>query len=83
MDGKKICKFCGLEFGNKVLKEHYSVVHQGEEQINKSIQEFLPEKNMNFETMMKTPNEKKDIERIGIRIVNDRKNYFVNNKMQV
>ena len=56
---KEICKFCGLEFGNKVLKEHYSVVHQGEEQINKSIQEFLPEKNMNFEIMMKTPNEKK------------------------
>ena len=37
MDGKEICKFCGLEFGSKpVLEIHYSIVHQGEEQINKS-----------------------------------------------
>ena len=37
MDGKEICKFCGLKFGSKsVLEIHYSIVHQGEEQINKS-----------------------------------------------
>ena len=53
MDGKEICKFCGLKFGNKsVLEIHYSIVHQGDEEINKSesIQGILPEKNMNFET---------------------------------
>ena len=54
MDGAEICKFCLLEFGNKsVLKVHYSIVHQGEEQINKSIQGISSEKNMNFETTMK------------------------------
>jgi hypothetical protein len=47
MDGKEICKFCGLKFGSKsVLKVHYSIVHQGGEQINKSdsIQGIPPEK---------------------------------------
>ena len=64
MDEEEICKFCGLEFGNKsVLKVHYSIVHQGDEQINKSdsIQGIPPEKNMNFETTMKTQNEKKTL----------------------
>ena len=53
MDGKEICKFCGLKFGNKsVLKVHYSIIHPENEQIKKSdsIQGILPEKNMNFET---------------------------------
>ena len=35
------------------------IVHQGDEQINKSIQGIPPKKNMNFETTMKTQNEKK------------------------
>ena len=65
MDGKEMCKFCGLEFGNKsVLKVHYSIVHQGDEQINRSdssIQGIPPEKNMNFETTMKTKNKKKTL----------------------
>ena len=64
MNGKEICKFCGLEFGNKsVLEIHYSIVHQGEEQINKSdsIQGILPEKNMNFETTIKTQNKKRTL----------------------
>ena len=48
MDGKEICKFCGLEVGSKsVLEIHYSIVHQGEEQINKSDSiQRIPSENM-------------------------------------
>ena len=49
---QKFASFVDSNLETSVLEIHYSIVHQGEEQINKSdsIQGILPEKNMNFET---------------------------------
>ena len=44
-----------------MLKVHYSIVHTGEEQINKSIQGIPQEKNMNFESTMMAKNKKKTL----------------------